>query len=97
MRRISRRGPDAYPLISRTFYFRRPDKGFFDVADIAWMIDRTLCTEEVVPAPAMLMNMHFGHKRPNGEMVRVTNIRAEPTWELFFDRLTHPRSAATGK
>ena len=81
----------------RNNYFRNPQKGFFDVADIAWMIDRTLCTEEVVPAPALLMNMHFDHKRPNGEIVHVTNICAEPTWELFFDRLAHPRSVATEK
>lgn len=63
------------------------DKGFFDLGDVAWMIQPDLCTMEIVPAPAMSQHMYFDHSKANGSMLRVFNINNEGTWRLLFDRM----------
>jgi inosine-uridine nucleoside N-ribohydrolase len=80
-------GAYLHAFRDRKPYYQNVNKGFFDVADVAWMLDPTLCTTEVVGAPSMGYNMRFDHRTPNGEMLHVTKIRPEPTWDLFFDRL----------
>jgi len=67
--------------------FMRDDKGFFDLADIAWMLQPALCRDEVVPAPTMDPAMFFNHERTHGMMRRVYAIENEPTWALLCDRL----------
>lgn len=87
-------GAYLHAFRDRNPYFQRPTKGFFDIADIAWMLDPTLCANEVVPAPSMNWAMRFDHHRAQGSMLRVSAVRAEPTWELFFERLRRgPRTA----
>lgn len=71
----------------REKYFQYPDKGFFDLGDIGWMIQPDLCTEEVLPVPRMDWMGRFVHEGRWGNMRRVSGIRAEPTWELFFARM----------
>ena len=74
------RGGDPMP-------YREPSKGFFDLGDIGWMIQPDLCTEEVVAVPRMDWMGRFVHEGCWGNMRRVSGIRAEPTWELFFARM----------
>jgi inosine-uridine nucleoside N-ribohydrolase len=71
----------------RDEHFQRPDKGFFDLADIAWLVDPSLATADVVPAPTMDFAMFFDHSATHGHMLRVRDIAAERTWELFFRRM----------
>jgi inosine-uridine nucleoside N-ribohydrolase len=73
-------------------WVQHPDKGIFDLADLAWMIDPTLCRVERVPAPKMLRHLFFDQTAGNGEMLRVTDINASRTWELFFDFLSRGRA-----
>jgi len=80
-------GAYLHAFRDRNPYYSNPRKGFFDVADIAWMIDPGLCTAETVGVPSMNWAMRFDHSRPNGEMLHVTKVRPEPTWDLFFERL----------
>lgn len=70
-------------------YFMRPDKGFFDLADIAWMLRPELCREEVVPAPTMDHCLFFDHTKTHGRMRRVYEIANDPTWDLLCERLRH--------
>jgi inosine-uridine nucleoside N-ribohydrolase len=77
----------------RSPVFQSEDKGFFDLGDIAWMIDPSVCTNEICDVPHMDWAMVFRHSRDLGKMVRVTRARAQPIWEMFFDRL----SAYSGK
>jgi len=71
----------------RREYFMRPDKGFFDMADIAWMLRPGLCRDEVVPAPTMDHHLEFDHTRAHGRMRRVYEIENDPTWDLLCERL----------
>ncbi len=68
-------------------YYQREDKGFFDLADIAWMIDPSVCTNEVVDAPKMDYVMQFQHRQGHGQMLRVHQCQAEPIWDMFFQRM----------
>lgn len=76
----------------RSAYFARSDKGFFDLGDIAWLIEPGLCREERIPAPRLERHCSFDQRTTRGEMRRVFNIDREPTWDLFFNRMTHPAS-----
>lgn len=62
-------------------------KGFFDLGDIAWMIEPELCISEIVPAPAMDQCMYFDHSKSNGNMLRIYDINNEATWKLFYGRM----------
>lgn len=79
-------------------HFQRPDKGFFDLADIAWMVSPELCREEVVPAPSMDHYLCFDHQRTWGAMRRVSDIANEPTWDLLCAALVrHEARMAAGR
>jgi len=74
----------------RSAYFQRADKGFFDVGDIAWLIDPTVCIAEVVNAPILNWDYRFTATDANGPMLRVFDVKPEPVWELFFSRVGVP-------
>ena len=73
--------------------FMRPDKGFFDLADIAWMLRPRLCREEIVPAPTMDHHLAFNHQKAHGPMRRVYEIDNDPTWALLCEALTRHERA----
>ncbi|MFN2199906.1 MAG: nucleoside hydrolase [Caldilineaceae bacterium] len=67
--------------------FQRDDKGFFDLGDVAWMLDPSVCRSEIVEVPRMDWKMAFHHDGDLGRMVRLSQIQPEPVWKLFFDRV----------
>ncbi|MBT3288786.1 MAG: hypothetical protein HN380_15670 [Victivallales bacterium] len=75
--------------------FASPHKGFFDMGDIAWLIDPTLCQMETVPAPTLRRSLAFDQGRAHGSMLRVTKIGVPRTWELFFHTLESAHGAGT--
>jgi len=77
-----RLGAYLHEFRRRRDYFMRPDKGFFDLADIAWMLRPDLCRDEVVPAPTMDPYLFFDHT-----LRRVHAIDNDPTWDLLCERL----------
>jgi len=68
-------------------HYMSPKKGFFDVGDIAWLMQSDVCKMEAVPAPRLERHCHFNTKRTFGEMLRVFEIDREKTWKLFFEKL----------
>ena len=71
----------------RNSYFNN-DKGFFDLGDIAFLINPDICEMEVVNAPTMDNYMFFDHKQQaNGKMLRVYDIDNNATWNMFFERM----------
>jgi inosine-uridine nucleoside N-ribohydrolase len=72
---------------NRDPYFRSLDKGFFDMGDIAWMIEPEICKSELVRAPSMDEYMFFDHSRPNGKMLRIFDIDNDQTWNMLFQRM----------
>lgn len=80
------------PAFLHEFRMRRPgfqsdDKGFFDLGDIAWLMEPDVCTSEVVNVPHMDAMMRFQHRHDLGQMLRVHSAQREPVWELFFERM----------
>ncbi len=71
----------------RNPYFQSDTKGFFDLADIAWMINPTVCANTICHAPRMDWKMKFHHKNDLGQMLRVTEVQPTPVWEMFFTRM----------
>ncbi|MCD6365580.1 MAG: nucleoside hydrolase [Planctomycetes bacterium] len=71
----------------RNRYFQRADKGFFDVGDIAWLIDPAVCSEEVVSAPVLGLDYRFVPSDNYGKIRRVFDVKPEPAWRIFFSRV----------
>ncbi|MHB8900015.1 MAG: nucleoside hydrolase [Thermoguttaceae bacterium] len=74
------------------FRFKQPwyqaaDKGFFDLGDIAILLDPTLGYSEVVDAPNVEWDMRYLPTSANGRMRRVYQIDRDRTFELFHRRL----------
>jgi len=70
----------------RSPYFQ-DDKGFFDLGDIAWMIDPDVCRNDIVEVPGMDWLMRFRSGTSLGRMLRVHDIDPVRTWECFFERM----------
>ena len=69
----------------RNAYFSLPDKGFFDMGDFAFLNDPATCSYEIVDAPEMNRFMYFEHTHKHGKMLRVYDVDAEKTWEMFYE------------
>ncbi len=54
---------------------------------MAWLIDPEVCTNEIVDVPHMDAQLRFNHLGDLGKMLRVHNCKAEPVWEIFFNRI----------
>lgn len=72
----------------RRSWFQSESKGFFDLGDIAWMIDSSVCTNAVCNVPHMDWKMAFRHGDDLGKMLRVTEAQPGPIWDMFFNRMS---------
>jgi len=80
------------PAFLHEYRYRNPkyqdkNKGFFDLGDIAWIIQPGVCRAEVVDVPHMDWKMAFSHQGDLGQMLRVYEADPVPIWKLFFDRI----------
>ena len=73
-------------------HYQTLDKGFFDMGDIAWLIDPGVCKSEVVYVPAMDPFMYFNHGVQNGKMLRVYDIDNNAAWNMLCDRLSRHKN-----
>lgn len=84
---ISNLGKYLHEFRNRNPHYAAPNKGFFDMGDIAWMIEPDLCKSEIVFAPTMDEYMYFDQTRPNGKMLRIFDIDNDRTWNMLFQRI----------
>lgn len=80
------------PAFLHEYRYRNPkyqseNKGFFDLGDIAWIMQPEVCLTEIVGVPHMDWKMVFSHQGDLGQMRRVFEVSPEPVWKLFFERL----------
>ena len=80
------------PAFLHEYRYRNPkyqseNKGFFDLGDIAWIMQPEVCRTEIVDVPHMDWKMVFSHDGDLGQMRRVYEVDPEPVWKLFFERL----------
>ena len=71
----------------RSDYFKKADKGFFDLGDIAWLIDPSLCIATTIDAPELTRWMDFRQTDRFGQILHVGGIDPVRTWELFYRQM----------
>lgn len=69
--------------------FQSDRKGFFDLGDTAWLIEPGLCSYGPHPVPELKRPLTFDFSNSSREMLLVSSIRPEPTWDLFYSYLSH--------
>ncbi len=67
--------------------FMSDTKGFFDLGDIAWLIEPALCSYGPHAAPRLTRGLDFEFDQGERQMLLVDSIKAEPTWNLFYGYL----------
>ena len=68
-------------------WYQQADKGFFDLGDVAILLDPSLGYSEVVDAPDVEWDMRYLPSSANGRIRRVYQIDRDRTFDLFHDRL----------
>jgi len=59
-------------------------KGFFDLGDVAWLIEPDICQVNVEKVMSMDHALRFNRDKDLGEMLRVHDIDCSRTWEILF-------------
>jgi purine nucleosidase len=71
----------------RSQYFQNPRKGFFDLGDVAALLDPDIATWEIAKVPTVTPYMDYNFYETNGTMLRCLDIDRDATFQLLFDRL----------
>jgi len=67
--------------------FMSKEKGFFDLGDVAYLINPDICKTEILPTPSMTRWMYFDHNLTFGKMLRVSDIDVKEVWRIMFERI----------
>jgi purine nucleosidase len=71
----------------RNPYYMREDKGYFDMGDIAALIDPDIATWEVIDCPTLSHYMDYNFEKTNGKLLRCLFIDRDETFQLFYEGL----------
>lgn len=74
--------------------FRRPDKGFFDLGDMAFLADPDLAEWEIVDAPTLTPYCTYDFNRTLGKVMRVYHTSSRGSFELLCGKLAEKFPAA---
>ncbi len=86
-------GAYLHEIRKRRPQYMTPEKGFFDLGDVAAVVDPSTVRWETVNAPAVDHDLRYDLARHNGPIVRIYHVESEPTFNLLEDALR--RLAAT--
>ncbi len=75
--------------------FQSPNKGFFDLGDIAALVDPGSVRFEVTAAPTVEQDLHYDFTRKKGDIVRIYFVERDRTFDLLEQALR--RVAAMSK
>ncbi len=70
-------------------WYQSPSKGFYDLGDIAALVNPSLVYHEIVHAPEVKWDMNYIHNKKHGKMVRIYQIDRDETFGVLNDRLKH--------
>ncbi len=70
--------------------FQQPTKGFYDLGDIAALVDPSLATWEVVDCPEVNWDLAYQFKGTKGKILRCLDIDRDGTFALLESRLKGP-------
>ena len=68
-------------------YYQRPTKGFFDLGDIAALVDPSLASWEVTKCPEVDWDLSYQFKGTKGSILRCYDIDRDATYALFNKKL----------
>jgi len=68
-------------------YFMRKDKGFFDLGDIAALVDPDLALWQQVSCPEVDPDLSYKFKGTKGNILRCYHIDRDKTFKLFYGKL----------
>jgi inosine-uridine nucleoside N-ribohydrolase len=76
-------------------WFMQPDKGFFDLGDIAALLDPTVAQWQVESCPEVAPDLSYRFTGKKGKILRCYAIDRDRTFALLYDRLqsAYPREA----
>ena len=77
----------------KSSYYQKPTKGFFDLGDIAALIDPDLASWEVPDCPEVDWDLTSKFKKTKGSILRCYNINRDKT----FDSMHNKHKALFGK
>ena len=80
-------GAFLYDIRLREKAWQSPNKGLFDLGDIAALVEPSLAKYEVVNTPGVNWDMLYDHKRTHGQMVRIHSIDRAKTFDLLEKKL----------
>jgi inosine-uridine nucleoside N-ribohydrolase len=74
----------------KSSYYQRPTKGFFDLGDIAALVDPSLASWEQANCPEVEWDLAYKFKGTKGKILRCYDIDRDSTYKLFHQKLrTH--------
>jgi inosine-uridine nucleoside N-ribohydrolase len=68
-------------------WYQNPNKGFYDLGDIAALVDPKLATWEVAKCPEVDWDLSYRFKNTKGQILRCKDIHRDKTYDLLNDRL----------
>jgi inosine-uridine nucleoside N-ribohydrolase len=68
-------------------YYQKPDKGFYDLGDIAALVDPALATWEVTDCPEVDWDLSYKFTKTKGSILRCSDINRDATFALFGTKL----------
>jgi inosine-uridine nucleoside N-ribohydrolase len=71
----------------KSSYYQRPDKGFFDLGDIAALIEPSLASWQVTKCPEVDWDLAYKFNRTKGSILRCYDIDRDLTYQLFHKKL----------
>ncbi len=80
-------GEFLYNYRLKSSWYKSPTKGYYDVGDIAVLIDPDLGKWEVIDCPTVNFYMDYNFYKTNGKALRCYQIDRDKTFEMFYDRL----------
>jgi len=80
-------GEYLYSYRLKSDYFMRLDKGYFDLGDIAALVDPEIAQWEVVKCPTVTQYMDYNFYETNGSILRCYDIDRDKTFNLLYQRL----------
>lgn len=80
-------GEYMYNYRLKSDYYRSATKGYFDLGDIAALIDPELGTWEVTTCPTVTYYMDYNFYKTNGKVLRCLDMDRNKTFELLYNRL----------
>ena len=68
-------------------WYQSPTKGFYDLGDIAAVVEPSLVYSKVEYAPEVTWDMQYVHNRKHGKMRRIYQIDRDGTFDLLHRKL----------